>query len=152
MSATVAVVLMNRICGLGPSMGETFYSNRRELITMTIFINEAKDLATSITTKESEIAHLRNSLDIENDRIGLIIFLALEANKRNILISRQGRKKDAGEYKDLVCFEVCGQTNTSGTGKKLAENAQKFAKHHPKLGRGNRQGCTGKCRMGGHCS
>ena len=123
MSATVAVVLMMI------QQDRNILFKPKGIITMTIFINEAKDLATSITTKESEIASFRNSLDIESDRIGLITVLAVEAYKRNILINRKGRKKDAGEYLEVVCFEVCGQKGKSGKGKKLAENAQKLAQH-----------------------
>lgn len=94
---------------------------------MTFFINEAQNLATTISAKEAEVSNVRNSLNIEADKFGLIAVLAIEAYLLNILVNRKGRKADAGKFLDIVCFEVLGQKNKSGKGKKLTENAQKLA-------------------------
>jgi len=94
---------------------------------MTFFINEAQDLANTISAKEAEVSNVRDSLNIEADKFGLVTVVAIEAYLANILVNRKGRKADAGKFLDVVCFDILGQKNKSGKGKKLAENAQKLA-------------------------
>ena len=95
---------------------------------MTFLINEAKHVAVTISEKEGEISSLRSELNVEEDKFKLITLIAVEAVNADILRNRKGRKADAGEFLSTVCFDVLGQKNKSGKGKKLSENAQKLAK------------------------
>ena len=95
---------------------------------MTFLINEAKNVANTIAAKEGEISSLRSELNVEEDKFKLITLIAVEAVNADILRNRKGRKADAGKFLESVCFDVLGQKNKSGKGKKLSENAQKLAK------------------------
>ena len=95
---------------------------------MTFLIKEAHHVANTISEKEGEISSLRSELNVEEDKFKLITLIAVEAVDADILRNRKGRKADAGEFLSNVCFDVLGQKNKSGKGKKLAENAQKLAK------------------------
>ena len=95
---------------------------------MTFLINEAKHVAVTISEKEGEISSLRSELNVEEAKFKLITLIAVEAVNADILRNRKGRKADAGEFLSTVCFDVLGQKNKSGKGKKLSENAQKLAK------------------------
>jgi hypothetical protein len=95
---------------------------------MTYLINEAANVANTIAAKEGEISSLRSELNVEADKFSLITLIAVEAVNADILRNRKGRKADAGEFLSTVCFDVLGQKNKSGKGKKLSENAQKLAK------------------------
>jgi hypothetical protein len=95
---------------------------------MTYLINEAANVANTISVKEGEISSLRSELNVEADKFSLITLIAVEAVNADILRNRKGRKADAGKFLEAVCFDVLGQKNKSGKGKKLAENAQKLAK------------------------
>ena len=93
---------------------------------MTFFINEAQDLVSTISAKEAEVSNVRDSLNIEADKFGLVTVVAIEAYLSDIVLKSKGRKARAGQFLDVVCFEILGQKNKSGKGKKLAENAQKL--------------------------
>jgi len=93
---------------------------------MTFFINEAQDLVSTISAKEAEVSNVRDSLNIEADKFGLITVVAIEAYLADIVLKSKGRKTRAGQFLDVVCFDILGQKNKSGKGKKLAENAQKL--------------------------
>ena len=95
---------------------------------MTFLINEAANVAKTIAAKEGEISSLRSELNVEADKFSLITLIAVEAVNADIIRTRKGRKADAGKFLEAVCFDVLGQKNKSGKGKKLAENAQKLAK------------------------
>jgi|TARA_A100000172_G_scaffold10690_2_gene5708 hypothetical protein len=95
---------------------------------MTYLIQEAANVANTISVKEGEISSLRSELNVEADKFSLIALIAVEAINADILRNRKGRKADAGAFLETVCFDVLGQKNKSGKGKKLAENAQKLAK------------------------
>ena len=95
---------------------------------MTYLINEATAVANTIKEKEAEISRVRSEMEVEADKFSLIALIAVEAVNADILRQRKGRKADAGAFLTAVCFDVLGQKNKSGKGKKLAENAQKLAK------------------------
>ena len=92
---------------------------------MTNIIKQAAHVATTIATKEKELSDHRAELDVEADKFTLIGILAVEASTQNF---RAGTKK-AGQFLETVCFDVLGQKNKTGKGKKLAENAPKLARH-----------------------
>ena len=92
---------------------------------MTNIIKQAAHVAADISRKEAEISEFRANQFVEEDKFTLIGILAVEAARQNF---RKGSKK-AGQFRDAVCFDVLGQKNASGKGKKLAENAAKLAKH-----------------------
>ena len=92
---------------------------------MTNIIKQAAHVAADIQRKEAEISEFRANQFVEEDKFTLIGILAVEAATQNF---RKGSKK-AGQFRDAVCFDVLGQKNASGKGKKLAENAAKLAKH-----------------------
>ena len=92
---------------------------------MTNIIKQAAHVAADIQRKEAEISEFRANQFVEEDKFTLIGILAVEARTQNF---RKGSKK-AGQFRDAVCFDVLGQKNASGKGKKLAENAFKLAKH-----------------------
>jgi len=92
---------------------------------MTNIIKQAAHVAADIQRKEAEISEFRAAQFVEADKFTLIGILAVEASIQNF---RKGSSK-AGDFRDTVCFDVLGQKNASGKGKKLAENAFKLAKH-----------------------
>lgn len=92
---------------------------------MTNIIKQAAHVAADIQRKEAEISEFRANQFVEEDKFTLIGILAVEASTQNF---RKGSKK-AGQFRDVVCFDVLGQKNASGKGKKLAENAAKLARH-----------------------
>jgi len=95
---------------------------------MTHLIQEAANVANTIAQKETALSEHRAELNVEADKFSLIALIAVEAVNADILRQRKGRKADAGEFLATVCFDVLGQKNKSGKGKKLAENAQRLAK------------------------
>ncbi len=92
---------------------------------MTNIIAQANHVATTIASKEKELSDHRAELDVEADKFTLIGILAVEAATQSF---RKGSKK-AGQFLEAVCFDVLGQKNKTGKGKKLAENAFKLAMH-----------------------
>ena len=126
-SETVAVSLMSRVVRPWPKHGRNTHNSEGNY-NMTYLINEATAVANTIATKEAEISSLRSELNVEEDKFNLITLIAVEAVNADILRQRKGRKADAGAFLTAVCFDVLGQKNKSGKGKKLSENAQKLAK------------------------
>jgi len=93
---------------------------------MTNIFKQAAHVAADISRKEAEISAFRADQRVEEDKFNLIGILAVEARTQNF---RKGSKK-AGQFLEAVCFDVLGQKNKTGKGKKLAENAAKLAKHN----------------------
>ena len=92
---------------------------------MTNIFKQAAHVAADIQRKEAEISEFRANQFVEEDKFTLIGILAVEARTQNF---RKGSKK-AGQFLEAVCFDVLGQKNKTGKGKKLAENAFKLAMH-----------------------
>ena len=92
---------------------------------MTNIIKQAAHVAADIQRKEAEISEFRANQFVEEDKFTLIGILAVEAATQSF---RKGSKK-AGQFLEAVCFDVLGQKNKTGKGKKLAENAFKLAMH-----------------------
>jgi len=92
---------------------------------MTNIIKQAAHVAADISRKEAEISEFRANQFVEEDKFTLIGILAVEAARQNF----RPNSKKAGQFLASVCFDVLGQKNKTGKGKKLAENARKLAKH-----------------------